>query len=112
MSYLGRRHIRGVLRGDLAISATCPVRNAGHGLHHFGHGACSRGGVTLVAWDRRFFDPILVPGRKPLVTLRDAAHYIAKHPKAEHDAEEWQAAMEALLLVAEHGGPTMFARNV
>ena len=31
-------------------------------------------------------------------------------PKAEHDAEEWQAAMEALLLVAEHDGPTMFAR--
>jgi hypothetical protein len=23
---------------------------------------------------------------------------------------EWQVAMEALLLVAEHGGPTMFAR--
>jgi hypothetical protein len=28
----------------------------------------------------------------------------------EHDAEEWQAAMQALLLVAEHDGPTMFAR--
>jgi hypothetical protein len=26
------------------------------------------------------------------------------------DAEEWQAAMEALLLVAEHDGPTMFSR--
>jgi len=26
------------------------------------------------------------------------------------DAEEWQAAMQALLLVAEHDGPTMFAR--
>jgi hypothetical protein len=31
-------------------------------------------------------------------------------PKAEHDAAEWQAAMQALLLVAEHEGPTMFAR--
>jgi hypothetical protein len=31
-------------------------------------------------------------------------------PKAQHDAPEWQAAMEALLLVAELGGPTMFAR--
>src|SRR5450755_2509358 len=30
--------------------------------------------------------------------------------KAEHDADEWQAAMEALLLVAEHDGPAMFAR--
>jgi hypothetical protein len=28
-------------------------------------------------------------------------------PKAEHDADEWQTAMEALLL-AEHDGPTMF----
>ena len=36
--------------------------------------------------------------------------YITKLPKAEHDATEWQAAMEALLLVVESGGPTMFAR--
>jgi hypothetical protein len=47
---------------------------------------------------------------KPLVTLRDAALYITKLPKAEHDAPEWQAAMEAFLLVAEHDGPTMCAR--
>jgi hypothetical protein len=44
------------------------------------------------------------------VTLRDAALYITKLPKAEHDTEEWLAAMEALLLVAESDGPTMFAR--
>jgi hypothetical protein len=56
------------------------------------------------------FDPIMVPGRKPLVTLRDAAEYITELPKAEHDADEWQAAMQALLLVAEHDGPPMFAR--
>jgi hypothetical protein len=31
-------------------------------------------------------------------------------PKTEHDAPEWQAAMEALILVAERNGPTMFAR--
>jgi hypothetical protein len=30
--------------------------------------------------------------------------------KAEHDAEEFQTAMRALFLVAEHNGPTMFAR--
>jgi hypothetical protein len=44
-----------------------------------------------VFWDQRFFDPILIPGQKPLLTLRDAALYITKLPKAEHDAEEWQA---------------------
>jgi hypothetical protein len=42
--------------------------------------------------------------------VRDAAVYITKLPKAKHDADEWQAAMVALLLVAEHDGPTMFAR--
>jgi hypothetical protein len=63
-----------------------------------------------VSWDQRFFDPIPVPSRKPLITLREAALYFTKLPKAEHDAVEWQAAMEALLLVAEGDGPTMFAR--
>jgi hypothetical protein len=66
--------------------------------------------MQFVSWDKRFVDPIAVPGRKPLVTLRDAAQYITKLPKAEHDADEWQAAMEALLLVAELDGPPLFAR--
>jgi hypothetical protein len=66
--------------------------------------------ITAVSWDQQFFDPISLPGRKPLVTLREAAQYITKLPKAEHDAGEWQAAMQALMLVAEHHGPTMFAR--
>jgi len=51
-----------------------------------------------------------LPGRKPPVTLRDAAFFITKLPKAEHEAAEWQTAMEALILVATLGGPTMFAR--
>ena len=63
-----------------------------------------------MSWDQRSFDPITVPGRKPLITLRDAAQYITKMPKAEHDAEEWLA-MEVLLRVAEHDGPAMFARS-
>jgi hypothetical protein len=61
-------------------------------------------------WQRPFDDPIALPRGRQLVTLRDAAEYITKLPKAEHDAPEWQAAMEALLLVADLGGPTMFAR--
>ena len=63
-----------------------------------------------MSWDQRFFDPIELPSGRKLVTLRDAALYITKLPKAEHDAPEWQAAMQALMLVAEHDGPTMFAR--
>jgi hypothetical protein len=63
-----------------------------------------------VAWDHEFFDPIVLPSGKKLITLRDAAEYITELPKAEHDTPEWQAAMEALLLVAEQDGPAMFAR--
>jgi hypothetical protein len=37
-----------------------------------------------------------------LRTLRDAANHITKLPKAEHDAPEWQASIQALILVAEY----------
>jgi hypothetical protein len=50
-----------------------------------------------------------LPRGRQLVTLIDAATFITKLPKAEHEAEEWQAAIEALMLVAR-GGPTMLAR--
>jgi hypothetical protein len=50
-----------------------------------------------------------VHGRQ-LVTLKDAAKYIQKLPNAEQHLEEWQAAVEALLLVVELNGPTMMAR--
>jgi hypothetical protein len=40
----------------------------------------------------------------------DAATQITNLPKKESDLPEWQAAIEALMLVADRGGPTMFAR--
>lgn len=40
-----------------------------------------------------------------------AGEYVAALPKKEPDAPEWRAAMEALLLVVELGGPTLFART-
>jgi hypothetical protein len=61
-------------------------------------------------WSREFDDPIPVPKGRQLVTLRDAANYIQKLPEAEQLLEEWQAAVEALLLVVELNGPTMMAR--
>jgi hypothetical protein len=61
-------------------------------------------------WKRRFDDPIPLPRGRELITLEDAGNYITELPKAIHEAEEWQAAMEALILVARLGGPTMFAR--
>jgi hypothetical protein len=66
--------------------------------------------VTNRGWKRPFDDPIPLPRGRQLVTLEDAGTYITKMPKAEHEAAEWQAAMEALILVATLGGPTMFAR--
>jgi len=51
-----------------------------------------------------------LPRGHQLVTLEDAGRYITQLPKAEHEAKEWQAAMEALILVATSGGPTMLAR--
>ena len=63
-----------------------------------------------MAWFKRFVDPIILPDRRELLTLRDAAEYITALPKAEHDAADWQLAMETLLLVAERGGPEMLAR--
>jgi hypothetical protein len=59
-------------------------------------------------WGRPFEEPIEVDGRT-LATLLDAGEYIAALPKKVHDVPEWRAAMEALLLVVERGGPTLFA---
>jgi hypothetical protein len=50
-----------------------------------------------LSWHQSFFDPIELPDGRKLITLRDAALYITKLPKAEHDAEERLAVMEALL---------------
>jgi len=52
----------------------------------------------------------VLPRGRQLVTLEDAGTFITKLPTAEHEAAEWQAAMEALILVATRGGPTMLAR--
>jgi hypothetical protein len=62
-----------------------------------------------MVWFKRFYDPIVLPDGRKLLTLRDAAEYITSLPKAEH-AADWQIAMETLLLVAECDGPEMLAR--
>jgi hypothetical protein len=69
-----------------------------------------RRAVADRSWKRSFDDPIPLPRGRQLVTLKDAGTYITKLPKAEHAAAEWQAAMEALILVATSGGPTKCLR--
>jgi hypothetical protein len=65
--------------------------------------------VANRGWKRKFDEPIPLPKGGQILTLKDAGTYITKMPKAEQELPEWQAAVEALLLVATSGGPTMFA---
>jgi hypothetical protein len=67
--------------------------------------------VADPGWKRAFDEPIPLPRGRQLVMLEDAGAYITELPKAVHEAPEWQAAIEALMLVVTHGGPTMFARK-
>jgi len=64
-----------------------------------------------VGWSAEFSEPIELPDGLTFRTLRDAATYILKLPRADQVTREWQAAMEALMLVAEHDGPTMLVRT-
>ena len=52
-----------------------------------------------MSWSDKFDDPI--PG---MTTLRDAANYIQKLPKAEQHLSHWQTAVEILIKAAE-GSP-------
>jgi len=42
--------------------------------------------TRTMGWDRAFSEPILLPKGKKLANLRDAALFITKLPKVEHDA--------------------------
>ena len=62
-----------------------------------------------MSWSKEFDEPISI-GRT-LPTHHDAASYITALSEKEADASEWQAAIEALILIVELGSPTMFARS-
>jgi hypothetical protein len=59
---------------------------------------------------RELYEPIGLPDGRRLATFRDAATSMLALSANERQLPEWQAAAEALLLVVELGGPTMFAR--
>jgi len=63
-----------------------------------------------MSWDRPFDHPVLLPRGAPARTLRDAAEYIRKLPKAQHDRPEWRLAIQMLIDAAENRGPMLFAR--
>jgi hypothetical protein len=66
--------------------------------------------VADPGWRRVFEDPIPLPDGRQLVTLEDAGNYITNLSDADQELEEWRIAIEALLLVVKHNGPTMMAR--
>ena len=63
-----------------------------------------------MSWDQRFSEPILLADGRKLRTIRDAANYVTRLPKAEQLAVQWQATAEVLMLIGEHGGDPMMAR--
>jgi hypothetical protein len=67
-------------------------------------------GQTACGIRSSFEDPIPLPYGRVLITLCDAGDHIASLPKNETGFPESQTAIEALMLVVEESGPTMFAR--
>lgn len=65
--------------------------------------------MTDKGWARRFFEPIDVPGGRPLATLRDAGEYIASLPAKTAKLDHWQTATAEMLTSAEQGGIIMLA---
>jgi hypothetical protein len=63
-------------------------------------------------WSTPFEDPIPLPNGRQLLTLRDAADYITKLPKAEQQFEEWQTAIEHLIRAAETGGAWLMLARI
>jgi hypothetical protein len=51
-----------------------------------------------------------LPSGPPARNLRDAANYIKKLPKSEHDTPEWRLAVQMLIDAVEDRGPMLFAK--
>jgi hypothetical protein len=81
-----------------------PAKHRGCRLGLQPHSTRRAGAISAPKWSREFEDPIVLPEGRKLVTLRDAATYITKLPKAEQDLEIWQIAVEHLIGGAETGG--------
>lgn len=62
-------------------------------------------------WSDRLLRPVEVPGRKPLVTLEDAAIYFQSLPKARRDDPLVTDSMFILIDVAEGRAPDLLAQS-
>jgi hypothetical protein len=70
------------------------------------------GAISAPKWSRKFEDPIVLADGRKLLTLRDAATFITKLPKAERDLEIWQIAVENLIRAAETGGARLMLARI
>ena len=61
--------------------------------------------MAKTGWSKPFEDPVVLADGRKLITLKDAADYVMKLPKAEQKHEKWEAAIEALIMAAEDRGP-------
>ncbi|UYO38423.1 hypothetical protein KQX62_17060 [Rhodopseudomonas palustris] len=59
-----------------------------------------------MSWSAALSSPIPLPDGGELRTLDHARAFLLKPPRPHCDAPQWQAAIEAVLLVGSHGGPT------
>ena len=50
---------------------------------------------NAAGWDRPFEDPNVLPNGRELITLKNAADYIMKLPKAEQKHDKWQTAIRS-----------------
>ena len=91
----------------------CPARNAIRAIstirlallpERISNSIGRAGAISNQGWSREFDEPVSLPGGRTLRTLHDAATYITGLPKKEAALPEWQAAIEALMLVADRGG--------
>jgi hypothetical protein len=63
-------------------------------------------------WSKQFESPIVLANGRKLITLADAADYIAALPSEEQNAPDWRLAMEALNLASERRDYEQLARAV
>ena len=63
-----------------------------------------------MSWDQSIGDPVVLPNGRKLTTLRQAAHYLRRLPKDEHEHPKVRTAIEVLIQAAEGIGPVMHAR--
>jgi hypothetical protein len=58
-----------------------------------------------LSWSTAFSTPVPLPDGGELRTLHDARAFLLQVPHPECNAEKWQTAIAAVLLVGDIGGP-------